>query len=825
MFGFLGGQKPAKPESSSKIQQVLASIADPESPWETCYGTVVKGSSIPWVGVRGDGQLTLADYVIASHACEKVLEMQVDDWVFPIVTDPDGDSRYNGRGLIRAGDVSLLTHDNSVPDDWLIPVRESPWVRNNQAIISNDEYYHIYVRIRYGDQTANEPYMASNCSTYHTQGKFIGHTVAHVMFRTNSSLITPGRPPDIKWRLKGKKDIILNDAGTQTGWTDNAVAILLDFMRSRYGLAPTNAVNHKGGGLESLIAECAETSWDIEGNAPRYTFNGVIRDDQDGLEVMQMIAEHFLGGFGRRGDKTLVWVGNIKTPWADGPLNIHDFAGGITIEPPSSDDWINSIKPHWVEQKVLKAGMITLSGQMKPSSVQSRATYVTEDGGQELVRDHKLEGCEISRRACWIARAQLDAVRLGNRLSADFIKRACVLELGDVTAINHPDISDSDVLFQVIAKRDLDDQFTVGLTLRRYEDALYTDASVSEDEIGVISTELDRFLPLVENLLAAVFGDGRVAPNGVVTVDAAIFWDVPDDARIGSGGVIDIEWKLSEDPWPGHAVQASAHAGIVVVSGLFDLAIYTLRARFRSLTGSAGRKNPQLIGEWSADTTFMPVLPAGVYSPPAEGIGQFGRLPDPFFREDYDSSLGDGLYYGGHFVLEGIPGGDPPAAAVKVLEGGGYWGVERNGVIMTTRARMQITAGDANGDFHGFKARTYVAVHPGETLIFGASMSFETAGQIKLRALYYDGARNFVSDALVHTEIDTADAAGFILGTAAFDLGTSAFTLGTPGTIWRHVSNTTVVPADVSFVRVEVEQFLTSETVPQTISIDGLLLE
>ena len=286
------------------------------------------------VGGQHD-QRTGIDFVLACHSCEELVSVQIGDDLFPITTNPAGLSAYRGKGLIRndqrmsgAAQASFLDY----PDDWYVPVVGSPWNRSDQTQggdtdvsdeAGGDDVPHVVMKIYYGGQAVTDPYMAQVFGAAYSSvaRKFTNHTVAHVILRSHTELGTLGGIPQFKWRLKGKKTIATNDNGSATGYTVNAAAVLADYMKEQIGIDPSDIVNHSGGGLSSLVAECADTSWDETGGGlQRYSFHGVIRDDMEIVEACNLIASHMAGGYSERGTKIVMWTGTIKSPWADGPL-------------------------------------------------------------------------------------------------------------------------------------------------------------------------------------------------------------------------------------------------------------------------------------------------------------------------------------------------------------------------------------------------------------------------------------------------------------------------------------------------------------------------
>ena len=682
-----------------------------------------------------------------------------------------------------------------------------------------DDLPHVVIKVYYGGQTVTDPYMATVFPGYGSVArKFSGHTVVHVILRSHTELGTLGGIPQFKWRIKGKKNIATNDNGSVTGYNVTAAAVLADYLKEHVGVDPSDIVNHSGGGLSSLIAECTDTSWDETGGGlSRYTFHGVIRDDMEIVEACNLIASHMGGGYSERGTKIVMWTGTIKAPWADGPLGPNDFAGPVETMQPDEDEWVNTLVPHFVAwQSLDEDGFNTLSGQMIPTQEQpTKAIYLTEDGDDILKQDIKFEACPQSPRAVWMARCALDTMRLGAQYTRRFHKRAIVLEVGDVYEIFDPDRLSANTKFRLVKKSAPNPvDFTVELTGVRYEDAIYTGQSVSEDSIGVVSNNRSSILPLVTGLTTFIVASGRVGADGLMTLDVLFSWTAPTNLLIVSSGGTQIEWKRTVDSWPGKSVSASGGASTKVAPGLLDGVTYHARARFYG--GPTGGRSDRPVGKWTLPITFTPRLSElGIYKPvgpPIGGADGTNLLSDPYILWPFNSALGSNGIKLGNWVLTNDDGGAPaPIGATQTVTGVGFWSVLVDGVATLTSIRMQISSGEAD-DSQRFNVLEYIPVRPGQVITLGASIKIETIGRIEVYALFYNANQSFISG-------------GSFLVAEAQILAVNSFS-----NTWLHTYAPVIVApigsTNPSFIRLQFRQVkVGSVTTVQTIHIDGLLLK
>lgn len=626
----------SKLDPVSQVHRQMGTTSDSEAPWEWVYGEVAKGAAVAWQGVGGDeDQYSGADFVVACHACEAIVEIQVGDWCFPIVTSVDGNTNYNGLGLIL--NTGQTVDPNVFPADWYVPVTggvngKSQWNRNPQDDNNTGDRPHIGVKINYGDRTATEPHMAARFGTKYSSvaRKFTGHTVVSMITRVHDDLGT-GSWPEVRFRVKGKKDI-RDHTGGNAAYRNNCAYVFADYCRERWGIPVTKIVGvNSGQTLQGLAAECDDTTWSGAGGEPRYTFDGVIRDDEEPTEVLRKICQHMAGDYSERGDAIAVFTGTVKTAWSDGPLTYDDVAevGGqlaIDIVPPDEDAWANTLIPHRVVLRALdEDGKRMIHGLMEPTKQDvSPSAYITEDGGEVLRQDIKFSACTLGRRAKWLAWIALKQMRLGASMEVTLKKRAAVLEKGDVVTCNFPDFFTTGTKFQVASKRMVlgPDTFAVRLGLVRYEDAIYTpDTTPTEDAIGVVATNRSAIMPAITGLAATVLEDSaQMNADGKITVDVQVSWDLVPNAFVRGGGDVRVAWKRTAVSWPQKGTTVPGDEIQAVLPGLRHGFSYHIRARAEG-KATAGRTGKPM-GPWT-QINFTPDALADETSPPRlPGEGQ-----------------------------------------------------------------------------------------------------------------------------------------------------------------------------------------------------------
>ena len=535
-YGVYAAKTAAQQDPITGTAKKNSTSSDAETPWEYVYGDKVKGAHVAWAGVEGGkDELTGVDYVLACHPCDSVVSVQIGDLFMPITTNAAA-----AEGLILNANRSPV--DSEYPTTWHVPVVASVWNRRDQSQNTSDKKSHIAMRIYYGTQTATDPHMATVFGTKYSEvdRKFLGHTAAHVIYRAHDELGTVSSVPPVKWRIKGKNNLALNDAGSSTGYTAATAAVLANIMKELSGIPASDIKNHfGGGGLASLITECNTTSWTGSGNTNAlYEFHDVVRDDEDMVDIYERIARHMMGGYWERGDKVVFWTGTPRASQMD--LTPDDFAGGSEARttPVPQAEWVNTYIPHRVIRLALNEDNETqLYGDMEPAKKATEAAYITADG-QVLQQDIKWEGCDLAKRARHMAHIALDMLRLGDTYTRKFKRRAMVLEVGDVYTINDPTRFSGPTKFRLIHKLMPDQDWAVELTGARYQDAIYNDRSVTEDAIGKLFKGRSGIMPLLSGLAIDIAEESaHMQADGRIKVDVAVSWTAITKAQARAGGV------------------------------------------------------------------------------------------------------------------------------------------------------------------------------------------------------------------------------------------------------------------------------------------------
>lgn len=542
-----------------------AQVRDPEQPRSLTYGYCVIGNTITWIENSKSyrGFLLGWECVLCDHSVDSLEGIQFNDHYH--VVRPGSSSHFSYGIMSNAN-----RYDELLPSTWYTVSFGNKYRGNDESKKNeSNDIPHLGFRLRSWPFTKqNEQWFGSNLfNTYNRRRRYyVGLTVMSVMQFASSTMDTTqmGRIMCLgRW-----KNNLYDPRSGANAYSSNAILVWMDFLKTRLGLTNANF------DMPNVVIEaniCEDTSWDHyasqQGITPEhlYTINGQIGDDKDTHDVARVMAMHFLGGWHKRGDQYRPWTGHAMGVLMQ--ITQDDFAGPGWIDPPAEEDWLNTLVPHFVPPKGDDGNLV---GRMIPVDTSAggpvtSATYRTEDAGEILSGDYKLEYCALGRRAEYQAYIRLQELRAGNGQVYTRELKPSVgnrLEVGDVVGIVDPDLwtigERSWRVFEIIENFDTG-TFTV--VFRAYDDSIYdVFAQPIEGAVGDIHDYLPQFDPLPYN---PVFS-WDTPPDWFVDLD-----QTPDVLSWGTFGVHVTDLAHPEEgiaaysiaggavSWPGQTVYVS----------------------------------------------------------------------------------------------------------------------------------------------------------------------------------------------------------------------------------------------------------------------------
>ena len=223
--------------------------------------------------------------------------------------------------------------------------------------------------------------------------------------------------------------------------------------------------------------------------------------------------------------------------------------------------------PHYVPPKGDDGNLV---GRMIPVDTShlgpvTQSGYRSDDGGEILTGDYKLEYCGIGRRAEYLAHVRLQELRAGNgQMYTRELKPSVgnILEVGDVVGIVDPDLwTVGERTWRVFEITENFDTGTFTVVFRAYDDSIYTvSAQPIEGAVGDVHDYLPQPDPLPYN---PVFS-WDTPPDWFIDLN-----QTPDMLTWGSFGVHVTDLAHPEDgtlpytinggsvSWPGQVVYIS----------------------------------------------------------------------------------------------------------------------------------------------------------------------------------------------------------------------------------------------------------------------------
>lgn len=344
----------------------------------------------------------------------------------------------------------------------------------------------------------------------------------------------------------------------------------------------------------------------------RYTCNGVLSTADEVRSNVDKILSSMGGTRYLSGGKWYVRAGAYVSPTLD--LDDDDFApGDIVVRPrPKRRDLFNSVRGLYVDGHAAGALDGTDPGGFwAPTDFPqySSATYVAEDGGDELWEDIELPLTDDWRRAQRLAKLILFRSRQALTISCNWKAKAYKLQPGDTFRITSSINGWTNKVFRV-EDRQYNPHGDIALIAQEEASAVYAwDYSEVNSPDPAPNTELPDpriVAPLAGFSVSA--GSSYVLPDGSIVPYSDATWTAVADSAVLSGGRIEVWWKRAID-----TVYRKLEARPDDTTVRFEPVSGgdTINAFAVVVNGSQVRSTPVF-----ATVQIDSSLPAGVYVPP-----------------------------------------------------------------------------------------------------------------------------------------------------------------------------------------------------------------
>lgn len=411
-------------------------------------------------------------------------------------------------------------------------------------------------------QTADADLVAASGGKWTTAHKGTGICYLYVMLKFDPEMFANFDLSRIMCTVRGKK--VPDPRTGTTVWTDNAALITADWlkdatygMRASAGEVPSAEVIAAANICDELVTLDAGGA-----TQKRYTYNGSFSADQAPRDVLEDLLSSLAGHCVWTQGRWLLRPGAYRTPGAGAEITEDHLAdGGVTVTPKVSRSALfNAVR---VTYRDPSQGWAQVQAPLV-----TNATYVTQDGGVQVVRDITMPGAMDALRAQRLGKIELERGRQAVTVQATTNLRAYDYAPTDTTLLILPRYGwGSGKVFEVI-DRTWSPEGTLRYTWRETASAVYAWAY---GEATVVDPAPDTDLPSPYTRPAAL-GTPTLASgtaqlwrqaDGTIISRAYITWPASVDQFVIEAGAIELQWSAggSEDwlelaPMPGSTTEA-----------------------------------------------------------------------------------------------------------------------------------------------------------------------------------------------------------------------------------------------------------------------------
>jgi hypothetical protein len=513
-------RRPSLP--SIRAQGTEVNVRDPAAPRQIIYGQRrVSGVLYP-VGTSGTNNEYLHLLIlIAGHECEELGDITFGDEVVPLDGSGNATGRFAGYATIKK---HLGTYNQTVDTALQTALGSGYWTNNHKL----GGIAYLYVRLKV------------------------------------SADLFPGGIPEIYCLVKGRKVYDHRD-GTHDAtdastwdWSANATLCLVDWLRGvpTRNSAGTIVRNHGVGALDAEIDTAASDAaanicdenvvLDDASTEDRYTANGVLLTSVRSGDGIELLKSAMAGDCVYVGGKWIVLAGAYRSPtlsaFGDGDLRAP--LSGVRLKPATGDLY-----------NVGRGLYVSADNNWQPTDLPqvSNATYLTQDGGDELPLDLEFPFTTSAATGQRLLKIAIERSRQGIAFVAKCKLHAWQVRPGDVIQWTDAELGWSGKAFEVlgvalVSENDANGQPYLGadLTLRETAAAVWDWSNGEETAVDAApNTSLRSPYDIAAPSSLSVSNSVTQQPDGTTIPRLLVGWTAPADANVTTRGFIRIEYKLA----------------------------------------------------------------------------------------------------------------------------------------------------------------------------------------------------------------------------------------------------------------------------------------
>lgn len=268
--------------------------------------------------------------------------------------------------------------------------------------------------------------------------------------------------PTVICTLRGRKVLDVTNLGAAAAYSNNPANCIYDYLtNTRYGRGiDANDIDITS--FQAAHAICAATVSNSPDTGARYTCDGIINIDNSPLQNIKDLLTSCRGYLIFSAGKYKLVVDHADT--ASFTFDESNIIGALSVKKGSKNDRYNRIRARYFNaDKKHQPDII----------VEDNTSYRSDDNGAIIDREIGLPFTTDEYRARRIAKADLIQSRFSTVLQFESNLTALENDVADVVNVTHPTLGYTTKKFRII-ELTLSAQDTVTVTLREYDDSVYT---------------------------------------------------------------------------------------------------------------------------------------------------------------------------------------------------------------------------------------------------------------------------------------------------------------------------------------------------------------
>lgn len=390
--------------------------------------------------------------------------------------------------------------------------------------------------------------------------------------------------PEITAVVKGKQDVFDPRDDTKK-YTENPALCISDYLtHSKLGIGISgDEINSAS--VKVAANECDETVTNEDNSTEnRYTLNGSIQTNEKYREVIARMASSMAGQVVYSKGKFHIQAGATSIEGTE--YDESDLISSLSVQTQLPIDQVfNSVRTSFVS-----SSQNYTSKDIEPVQEEE---YIKKDG-EEKWKETSLPFTKSHTMAKRISRIRLRKVRNPITIEADFMLKAYKNQVGDVVYITNDRMGWDKKQFEITEWRlenksdDQGETLSVHMKMRERPNSVYDNQQEPLD-----SSTGDITLRTPNNISAPT---GFTVTNNTITLEDGstnprfvLSWDDAPDSFVNSGGLVEIQKKLSsKSAWAQNvAVLDADTTQKTVQSDIIGGENYDFRIRFTNIEGSA----------------------------------------------------------------------------------------------------------------------------------------------------------------------------------------------------------------------------------------------